>query len=260
MRVCLTAYQFFAWHLSFFFFGVGGLSLNLVCLGLSWFPGSPGLERFSRRLSHGYFSLWVWWLRRVRMVIITYEGWENLPRGRGLVVVANHPGLMDIICLLARLPEAICIFKPAIRRNPVLGAAARSSGYLGNDGGLDLIRDASAKVAAGQTLLVFPEGTRTCGGLLNPFKSGFAFIAQRARAPIQTVCITCDTHLLTKGRPWWRLPHLPAHVTLTLGKCFPYPETHKVAATVAEVEGWFNGALCDRTPASGIACAPGAAP
>ena len=148
------------------------------------------------------------------------------------MLVANHPGLMDITYLLARVPEAVCIFKPAIRRNPVLGAAARSAGYLANDGGIDLIRAASAKVAAGHTLVIFPEGTRTRDGLLNPLKPGFALIAQRARTPIQTVRITCDSDLLIKNRAWWKLPRLPAHVTLTLGPCFPPPETRMAAATV----------------------------
>ena len=38
------------------------------------------------------------------------------------------------------------------------GAAARRAGYLGNDGGHDLVRGAADKIAAGQTLVIFPEG------------------------------------------------------------------------------------------------------
>ena len=138
MRVCLTAYQLLAYFLSFFLFGSGGLLLSLFCLLLGWLPGTPRVERFFQRVIHWHFSLWLWWLRQIRLFSFTYEGFERLPRGRGLVLVANHPGLMDIIYLLARLPEAVCIFKPGIGRNPVLGAAARSAGYLANDGGIDL--------------------------------------------------------------------------------------------------------------------------
>ena len=57
---------------------------------------------------------------------------------------------------MARVPEAVCIFKPAIRRNPVLGAAARRAGYLGSDGGHELVRAAAVKVAAGCTLIARP--------------------------------------------------------------------------------------------------------
>ena len=202
MRVCLTAYQIVAYHLSFLFFGGGGLLLSLFCLLLGWLPATPRTERFFQRVIHWHCALWVWWMRQARMVSVIYEGFERLPRDRGLVLVANHPGLMDITYLLARLPEAVCIFKPAIRRNPVLGATARSAGYLGNDGGIDLVRAASARVAAGRTLVVFPEGTRTRGGRLNLLRPGFALIAQRAGAPIQAVRIRADSDLLTKNRAW----------------------------------------------------------
>ena len=256
MRVCLTAYKLLAYYLLLIFFACGGLLLSLFCLLLSWLPDTPRVERFFQQLIHRHFSLWLWWLRQTRLVSFTYEGFERLPRGRGLVLVANHPGLMDITYLLARLPEAVCIFKPGIRRNPVLGAAARSAGYLANDGGIDLLRAASAKVAAGHTLVIFPEGTRTRGGLLNPLKPGFALIAQRARTPIQTVRIACDSNLPIKNRAWGKLPRLPAHVTLTLGKCFPPPETHRVPATVTEVETWFRRALTDHSPPSAAAVPP----
>jgi 1-acyl-sn-glycerol-3-phosphate acyltransferase len=258
MRVCLTVYQALAYYLSFFFFGCGGFLLSLFCLLLGWLPDTPRFKRFFQRLIHRHFSLWVWWIRLVGMVAPTYEGFERLPRGRGLVLVANHPGLTDITYLLARLPEAVCIFKPAIRRNPVLGAAARSAGYLANDGGIDLIRAASATVAAGNTLVIFPEGTRTRDGLLNPLKPGFALIAQRAHAPIQTVRITYGSELLVKNRAWWKLPRLPAPVTLTLGKCFPPPEARGVAARVIEVETWFRQGLRGHSPPSAVA-APAAA-
>jgi 1-acyl-sn-glycerol-3-phosphate acyltransferase len=258
MRFCLTAYLFLAYYLSFFFFGSSGLLLNLFCLLLGWLPETPRIERFFQRLIHRLCAVWVWWLRQSGVVSVTYEGFERLPHGGGLVLVANHPGLNDITCLLARVPEAVCIFKPAIRRNPVLGAAARSAGYFANDGGIDLIRAASVEVAAGHTLVIFPEGTRTRDGLLNPLKPGFAFIAQRARTPIQTVRITCDSNLLIKGCAWWKLPRLPAHVTLTLGKRFLPPETRMTAATVAEVEAWFRHALVAYSPPSTVAAPPDA--
>ena len=246
MRPGLTICQYFAYYLSFFFFGAGGALLNLWCALVFWLPATPGREHFFQRLIHRHFALWIWWLRQTRLFFIRYEGLERLPRGGGLVLVANHPGLMDITYLLARMPEAVCIFKPAIRRNPVLGGAARLAGYLANDGGLDLIRAAAAQARAGATVIVFPEGTRTRGDSLNPFKAGFAFIAQRSGVPIQAVRITCDSNILSKAHVWWTLPRLPAHVTVTLGPVFPPPAPGRTAALVAEVEAWFR-----RAPAGG---------
>ncbi len=249
MRLGLTLYKYFAYYFSFLIFGTVGLLLNLFCLLVFWLPAAPARERFFQRLIHRHFVLWVWWMRQTRLFSVRYEGLERLPRGRGLVLVANHPGLMDITYLLARVPDAVCIFKPAIRRNPVLGGAARLAGYLSNDGGIDLIRAAGAKAAGGHTVIIFPEGTRTQRDPLNLLKAGFALVAQRGGAPIQTVLITCDSNLLIKGRAWWKLPRLPAHVTVTLGPLFPPPAMRGTSARVAEVEAWFRQALTPRRPA-----------
>jgi 1-acyl-sn-glycerol-3-phosphate acyltransferase len=142
--------------------------------------------------------------------------------------------------MLARLPEAICIYKPDVANNPFYGATARCAGYLSSGHGRHLLRTAAAKIAAGHTLLVFPEGTRTRAGALNPLKPGFVAMARMAQAPIQLVRITCDSALLTKARAWWKAPHLPANVTVSLGPCLP-PPGGDTAAVVAEIEAWFRG-------------------
>jgi len=155
--------------------------------------------------------------------------------------VSNHPSLIDITCLLARFPEAICIFKPAIRRNPVLGAAARRAGYLASDGGHELLKKAAEKVACGRTLILFPEGTRTPPEItVGAFKPGFVIIARRASAPIQLIRITSNSNVLSKGLAWWKLPVFPATVTIEAGPMFFADNTDPPAEVSAQVESWFR--------------------
>jgi 1-acyl-sn-glycerol-3-phosphate acyltransferase len=245
-----AVYQLPAYYFTLLFFGACGLGVSLLGVLTSWLPATERTERFFQRLIHRNFAVFHWWCAVARLVYVRYRGFERLPRG-GLVLAANHPALIDIACVLARLPEAVCIFKPAIRRNPVLGAAARRAGYLGNDGGLELVRSAADKVAAGHTLIVFPEGTRTPPGQpLLPFKRGFVLIARRAHVPIQLVRITTDSDVLAKGRPWWRLPKFPAHVEVTAGPLISTDTTASTAALAASIETWF------RAPASAAFPAP----
>jgi 1-acyl-sn-glycerol-3-phosphate acyltransferase len=238
-----TVYQLPAYYVTLLLFAGGGLSLSLISLLTAWLPATPRTERFFQRLIHRHFAFFHWWCAAARLVHVRYQGFPLRPPG-GLVLAANHPALIDITCLLARVPEAVCIYKPAIRNNPVLGAAARRAGYLVADGGLDLVRAAADKVAAGHTLIVFPEGTRTSPGLsLLPFKSGFVLIARRARVPIQLVSITTDSDVLTKGRAWWRLPRFPAHVNVTAGPLIPTDTEASTTAQSAAIEAWFRARI-----------------
>jgi 1-acyl-sn-glycerol-3-phosphate acyltransferase len=246
-----SIYNLPAYYFTLLLFGAGGLELSLLSWLTGWLPATERTECFFQRLIHRHLAFFHWWCASARLVHVRYRGFERWPRG-GLVLAANHPALIDITCLLARMPEAVCIFKPAIRRNPVLGAAARRAGYLGSDGGHDLVRGAADKVAAGHTLVVFPEGTRTPPGeALLPFKPGFVLIARRAHAPIQLVRITTDSDVLTKGCAWWRLPRFPAHVEVTAGPLIPTDTTASTAELAAEIETWFRS-----PPAGDAACAP----
>ena len=237
------AYHRLSYYFTLLFFGAGGLGLSLFSLVTGWLPDTERVERFYQRLIHRHFALFHWWCDFARLVYVRYPGFDRLPRG-GLVLAANHPALIDITCLLARVPEAVCIFKPAIRRNPVLGAAARRAGYLASDGGHELVRAASEKVATGHTLIIFPEGTRTPPGeTLLPFKPGFVLMARRAGVPIQLVRITTDSDVLTKGRAWWKLPRFPARIEIALGPLIPTDTAVSPAELTASIEAWFR----DRT-------------
>jgi 1-acyl-sn-glycerol-3-phosphate acyltransferase len=144
---------------------------------------------------------------------------------------------MDATYLLAKLPDAVCIFKPALLRNPAVGPAAIMAGYVSGDTGVDLIRDAARKIAAGRSLLIFPEGTRTdAGRALNPLKPGFALIAERAGAPVCVVVIRASRDLGAKGRPWWKTPRVPATVEVTLAQTIPAGSGQTAAELTASVQ------------------------
>jgi 1-acyl-sn-glycerol-3-phosphate acyltransferase len=203
--------------LSWLVFASVGLSLNLVCaplvLARNRARHGPAVRAAIRRR----FAAWCGWLHAIRLIYVSWHGFTPEALAGPAVYISNHPGLLDATFVLAQLPDAICIFKPAIMRNPVLGPAALMAGYACGDTGVDLIRDVAERVAAGPSLLIFPEGTRTMpGSLLNPFKPGFALIAARARVPIRLIVIRAPRDLVPKGWPWWRAPSFPSYVEVTL--------------------------------------------
>lgn len=222
MRALAQFYYITAYYVSWIWFAVGGLILNGVCAVLLLFPRREKFGGRVRGAIRWLFSWWLKWMHASGVVQVRWHGFENVPLSTRTVYVANHPTLVDAPFLLARLPDAICIFKPALLRNPFIAPAAILAGYASGDKGVDLIREVAEKIASGRTLLIFPEGTRTePGTALNALKPGFALIAQRARAPIRMISIRSSPHLVPRGRPWWKPPGLPGSVDITLDQEIP---------------------------------------
>lgn len=163
-----------------------------------------------------------------------------------LVIAPNHPSLLDVVLIVSRLPRVVCIAKPAIWDNPLLGGGARLAAYVRNDAPHMLIRRAAEAVARGRQLLVFPEGTRTVHPPIDPFKGGFALVARRAGAPVQTVFIESNTDFLGKGRPLFKRPRFPLIYRVRLGRRF---EVHGNAQAFAdELEAYFRAELAHAEP------------
>jgi 1-acyl-sn-glycerol-3-phosphate acyltransferase len=216
-RRLLRLYHYPANLVSWGMFALVGILLNLACvpflLARNRDRYGPAVRATIRRL----FVAWCAWLHATRLIYVRFHGFTPEAMAGPAIYVANHPGLLDATFILSRLPDAICIFKPAIMRNPVLGPAALMGGYASGDNGVDLIRDVAGRVADGRSLLVFPEGTRTVkGSTLNPLRPGFALIAARSRAPVRLIVVRAPRDLVPKGWSWWRAPTFPAHVNITL--------------------------------------------
>jgi 1-acyl-sn-glycerol-3-phosphate acyltransferase len=229
----LAAAYFLSWVL---FAGVG-VMLSLLCLPLLLLPRREGLGPAVRRTIRALFWIWLRWFQLSRCVRITWRGFDQPCAGR-TIFVANHPTLLDATFLLARLPDPICIIKPALMRSPAIGPAALLAEYVTGGSDIDLIRNVAGKVAAGRSLLLFPEGTRTeQGTTLGALKPGYALIAERAHAAVQLVVIRASPDLVPRGRPWWRPPSiLPAWAELTLDRRWEYDPARRTRDLTAQVE------------------------
>jgi 1-acyl-sn-glycerol-3-phosphate acyltransferase len=115
-----------------------------------------------------------------------------LPTGPALVV-ANHLGWLDIIAAMARM-ECAFIAKREVRGWPIVGALAAAMGvvFIDRTRKRDLLRaipELEARLASGQRVLLFAEGTTGDGQALLPFKSALVEAAIRAQVPVVPVAI-----------------------------------------------------------------------
>ena len=187
-------------------------------------PRGAGLRIGRAGIAFGYRIFWAA-ARASGLLRMEAQALRALADERGLVIVANHPSLLDALMLVAQLPRSFCVMKASLMRNPLLGPGALLARYIRNDCARKMVRQAVDDLRAGGQLVMFPEGTRTTSASLNPFQGGFALIARRAGAPVQTVFIDTTSPYLGKGWPIWKLPPLPIEFSLRIGRRFePGPE------------------------------------
>lgn len=196
-------------------FAVGALLLALLLAPLIRLL--PWSEARRRHLARHSIQRWVWLyvriLRSLGLFTFEFQGVEQLNQ-QGVLVVANHPTLMDAVLLMSVMPNATFIVKAAMAHNPITCWIVALAGYIPNDEvGVDLVGKAAAALRAGETLMIFPEGTRTDGADLK-LKRGAANIALAAGCPLVPVVIYCAPLTLRKGEPWHHIPPRPPHFIL----------------------------------------------
>lgn len=149
------------------------------------------------------------WITRAGLplggVRVVVQGMERLPHGAS-IVMANHSSNLDPPVLIPLLPGRVVIYlKASLMKIPLLGYAMRLAGFIPvlRDGSVEAAKATSAaaqrELERGSCLVVFPEGTRSQGGSLLPFKKGPFFLAMESGAPVVPASIAGATRMLPKG-------------------------------------------------------------
>jgi 1-acyl-sn-glycerol-3-phosphate acyltransferase len=211
-RICATGMAF-----AFIFFG-GGL-LAMVVTPMVLLMKERQRERV-QLLIHAMFRFYLLCLPRLGLLSLEFEGVERLRAPGGRLVIANHPSLLDVVMLMALIPNAQCIVKNQLWEHRLLGLLMRRAGYIRNDlTPEDLLTACQESLNKGQSLIIFPEGTRSEPGQPPRFRRGFANLATLTEASIQLVVITCEPPTLIKGEPWWRIPASKPVIRLSAREC-----------------------------------------
>jgi 1-acyl-sn-glycerol-3-phosphate acyltransferase len=128
-----------------------------------------------------------------RAVFSTYFRWKvyepgRVPRTGPAILAANHASLLDPPLVGAALKRDICyLARESLFRNPVFGALLRSWNVVPVDrdgGGAAGLRAIMDRLNEGNAVILFPEGTRTMDGALQPARSGIGLLAIKSSAPV----------------------------------------------------------------------------
>ena len=148
------------------------------------------------------------WARSILWVCgikVRTEGRENLDARLPRIYMTNHQSYFDIFALLAFLPvDFKFILKQELMKIPLLGFSMRRAGYIGIERedprkAVQSIIKAAERIKNGASVVIFPEGTRSIDGKLQPFKRGGFNLALRSGCDIVPVTISDSYRIVPKG-------------------------------------------------------------
>lgn len=185
------------------------------------------------RLMNALRDIVYWWVRWWLKIQFHFqvEGGEMFRRTPQFILIANHTSHLDAICLLATLPPE--------QRNRCYSAAAEDYFYT------NVVKEQIARLLAntfpfrrhaesrrgleactrilerGDSLIFFPEGTRSTTGEMRRFRKGIGMLVQGTRYPVIPAYLQGTSEALGKGRFYPQA----ARIRLYLGE----PETFEQA-------------------------------
>ena len=205
---------------SFVVFGLGTLLIQFFVL--PWIYLMPRSTqdrdyrtariRRARHLIYLSARAYVQLLRILATCDLRYEGIKH--ESNESLIIANHPTLLDAIFMMAVLPQVTFVVKAPLARNIFTFLLVHAADYLVNDSEETLIDDAAKRLTAGESIVIFPEATRSSDPYRPKFKRGAAHIALAAKVPVTVFCVGCYPATLQRGQSWYDVPDKRSLVVL----------------------------------------------
>lgn len=201
-------------------FVVSGLMFPVAVL--LWLVTLP----FDRRkyLLHQYTCRWA----DIILAINPYwkvevDGRSNFDPDTVYVIVSNHQSGLDIVVLFKLHAHFKWVAKKELFKVPFIGWSMALNGYISIERGrgrskLRMMDRAAQAIREGNPVIIFPEGTRSPDGRLQPYQSGAFRLARETRSPILPVAITGTSGAIRKGG---LLVHRNRHMKISILEPIP---------------------------------------
>lgn len=195
-------------------------------------PSTESSPAATSRRSHGDSAAWLhrnllWRILHVLFRLVCHSwlriaaaGLRNIDNSRGGLFLINHQSFLDplLVAVLLRRPVAY-LARDSLFRVPLIGWILRSTYVIPIS--REAVRGGSIRMAVerldqGFLVGLFPEGTRSSGSNVQPFRAGFLALANRTSQPIYPVGIAGADRAMPRGSWFVR----PARIRVVYGRPF----------------------------------------
>jgi 1-acyl-sn-glycerol-3-phosphate acyltransferase len=176
-------------------FFLGGAVIVAALLGVKHKPGGI------------YDKVPRWWSSAVLWAVgikVRVHGIENASSGEPHIFASNHVSWFDVPSLAKVLPRYKFVAKAELFKVPIFGPAMRAAGMIeiqreNRKAAFGAYEVAAERIRAGNSVVVFPEGTRGHAYPLRPFKKGPFVLAIAAGVPIVPIIVHGTIEIMRKG-------------------------------------------------------------
>jgi 1-acyl-sn-glycerol-3-phosphate acyltransferase len=169
------------------------------------------------RMSPWWWSRFIFWFFGMK---VSVTGYENINPKKPYIFVSNHASMFDIPTVFVALKGKVnIVFKKELTYVPIWGWALRYGHFIMIDRlnprkAMASIERAAQSIRKGNSVILFPEGTRTLDGKLQSFKRGAFSLAAKAGVPVVPLTINGTYTIMPKGT----VNIKSANISVVLGK------------------------------------------
>ena len=163
-------------------------------------------------------KLWALGMCERMKIDVVAHGMDKIDWDRPCAIMANHQSYLDVLALYAALPHIFgFVAKKQLFSVPFFGGVMRGVRCVPVDRSkrveaMSAMREAAEHVAAGTTITVFPEGTRSRGDRIQPLKKGPFYLVQLAGVPTVPIGIRGTAALMPRENTGIRPGTIEVHV------------------------------------------------
>jgi 1-acyl-sn-glycerol-3-phosphate acyltransferase len=175
----------------------------IVCLSamtdVRWF-------RKSKSQAQQFPRAWGRILCRLANIRVRVEGGEQLDQAKPYIFIGNHCSMADIMSFSGYITHDYrWIAKKELFAIPIFGTGMKAVDFISIDRShgreaVQSLNDAAQRIAEGSSVILFPEGTRSPDGRLQPFKTGAVMLAIKAGVEVVPVGFNGTYQALPKGK------------------------------------------------------------
>jgi 1-acyl-sn-glycerol-3-phosphate acyltransferase len=194
-KISILIYQILIWlpvSLTLTIITALTVTIGCICGGERFFAYYPG----------------AWWSRAICLISlcpVKITGRRKLNRKQSYIFASNHQGAFDIFLIYGYIGQPIkWVMKKSLMKLPFVGFACRKAGFIPVDtssqqAAAKTIETAEQHLRNGNSIVIFPEGTRSKTGRLQKFKKGASQMAIDMHLPIVPVTLNGTYEVMPPG-------------------------------------------------------------